>query len=179
MPVLKIDRAILAGFQRHMAKPVGPIELITYVVTLVGRTLGDELLMLKDKLDPGTTDLSAKPRRVLLIEDHNSSREALATMLRRRHRVVETVASIEGARTAVQTKPFDLVVSDLSIPDGSGNDLMAELQTLFGLKGIALSGYDRDDDIVLSRKPVFIAHLTKPVSIDLLHREIIKATTKT
>ena len=61
--------------------------------------------------------------------------------------------------------PFDLLVSDLGLPDGSGHDLMRELrQRGHKFPGIALSGYGQEEDIRRSREAGFAAHLTKPAS---------------
>jgi len=68
---------------------------------------------------------------------------------------------------------FDLLVSDLGLPDGSGTDLMRELrQRGFTMPGIALSGYGQEQDVQRSREVGFAAHLTKPASADRLAEAI-------
>ena len=60
---------------------------------------------------------------------------------------------------------FDLLLSDLGLPDGSGHDLMRQLrQRGHKFPGIALSGYGQEEDIQRSREAGFSAHLTKPAS---------------
>jgi CheY-like chemotaxis protein len=52
---------------------------------------------------------------------------------------------------------------------------MRELQVIHGLRGIALTGYGKDEDIALSRAAGFVAHLTKPIdvkSLDKVLREL-------
>ena len=95
-------------------------------------------------------------------------------MDRRRH-TVTAVSSIAEARIAAEQIQFDLVISDLGLPDGSGNSLMADLRSRFGLKGIALSGYGGDAALNESYQAGFITHLTKPVSIRAL--EVALAST--
>lgn len=107
-------------------------------------------------------------RRILLVEDHKSTRIAMTNLLVRRQYEVVAVASLAEARMAVNGATFDLLISDLGLPDGSGNELMAELRARFGLKGIALTGYGNDEDVSRSRAAGFVAHLTKPVSIERL-----------
>jgi CheY-like chemotaxis protein len=73
----------------------------------------------------------------------------------------------------VTHRPFDLLVSDLGLPDGSGTDLMQELRRRgHRLPGIALSGYGREEDIRRSREAGFEAHLTKPTNPDRLAQTI-------
>jgi CheY-like chemotaxis protein len=69
--------------------------------------------------------------------------------------------------TAVDTAAhgtFDLLVSDLGLPDGSGLDLMRELRSRGqALPAIAVSGYGQEEDLAHSRAAGFSAHLIKPV----------------
>jgi CheY-like chemotaxis protein len=66
---------------------------------------------------------------------------------------------------------FDLVVSDLGLPDGSGLDVMRRLARQ-GVPGIALSGYGMEEDLRRSREAGFACHLTKPVSLERLERAL-------
>jgi CheY-like chemotaxis protein len=60
---------------------------------------------------------------------------------------------------------IDVVLSDLRLPDGSGLDLMRDLSTKHGLRGIALSGFGMDTDRAQSIAAGFSRHLTKPVNV--------------
>ncbi len=169
------DRSILAGFQMHMSKPVDPAELIAMVATLAG-SMGS----LAESVQPASfvlaaTKSGAKPSRILLVDDHAATRQTLTNLLGRRQHVVVAVGSLSEARAAAQMERFDLVISDLALPDGSGNDLMAELRSRYGLRGIALTGYGDEDEVVRSRKAGFVAHLTKPVAIGELEDALVMA----
>ncbi|MGH7981139.1 MAG: hybrid sensor histidine kinase/response regulator, partial [Limisphaerales bacterium] len=84
---------------------------------------------------------SAAPLRLLLVEDHESTLQTLSTMLERDgHHVVPT-SNISQALAAAEAEKFDLVISDVGLPDGSGTELMKQLHNTRGLRGIALSGY--------------------------------------
>jgi PAS domain S-box-containing protein len=111
---------------------------------------------------------SATRGRVLLVEDHEPTRKALAHLLSRRRYEVVSAGSLAEARLRVDEYAFDLLVSDIGLPDGSGNDLMAELRQRFGLKGIALTGYGMEQDVARTQQAGFIAHLTKPVRVESL-----------
>ena len=105
---------------------------------------------------------------ILLVEDHEPTRTALASLLSRRKYVVLTAASLAEARGLAQREKFDLVVSDIGLPDGDGYTLMAELRGEFGMKGIALSGYGMEQDVARGKKAGFVAHLIKPVRVESL-----------
>ena len=121
---------------------------------------------------------TAGPLRILLVEDHADTAEALADLLRLIGHEVRVAGSVASglAAAAVEMESaaggFDLVVSDLGLPDGSGQDLMRELVRRYGWKGIALSGYGMEEDVRRSREAGFARHLTKPVDLEALRAAI-------
>ncbi|HTO05128.1 MAG TPA: ATP-binding protein, partial [Opitutus sp.] len=110
--------------------------------------------------------------RILLVEDDNSSRTALARLLTRRRFEVVATGSVAEALAAAELQVFEFVVSDIGLPEQDGHVLMKELRQRYGLKGIALTGYGTQEDIATSEAAGFVAHLTKPVSISTLERAI-------
>lgn len=119
--------------------------------------------------------LSPQPRsrwRILLVEDHNATRSTIVTLLERRGHQVSAAGSVAAARTLANENTFDLVISDIGLPDETGYVLMAELRARFGLTGIALSGYGTATDIQRGQDAGFVAHLTKPVKIQDLDATI-------
>jgi len=111
--------------------------------------------------------------RLLLVEDHVASLRALTRMLQNDGHKVIAAANAKEALAAAAANPFDLVVSDLGLPDGSGLELMEKLRTAYGLRGVALSGYGMEDDILRSRAAGFAMHLVKPVAIAELRRVLV------
>jgi CheY-like chemotaxis protein len=109
---------------------------------------------------------------ILLVEDHTPTRTVLADLLKRRKFAVETADSLEGARRLSKQKKFDLLISDIGLPDGSGCSLMSELKDAYGLKGIALTGYGMEADLEKMKQAGFLEHLIKPVRIDQLERTL-------
>ena len=67
---------------------------------------------------------------------------------------------------------FQLVISDLGLPDGSGLDLMGELGDSGQLRGIALSGFGSESDVAAAKAAGFAAHFTKPVDWERLRHTI-------
>jgi CheY-like chemotaxis protein len=117
----------------------------------------------------------AKPQaRVLLVEDHEETLQVLAKLLSGLGHAVTTASTINEALNAARDKHFDLVISDLGLPDGLGYDLMRTLRAENHLRGIALSGYGMSDDIHLSREAGFADHLVKPVDLKKLQEAMAR-----
>jgi two-component system CheB/CheR fusion protein len=112
--------------------------------------------------------LSRGGRRILLVEDHEQTAKALRRLLTNLGYDVQWRASVSDALDAAGRGAFDLVLSDIGLPDGSGLELMRELRARHGLRGIALSGYGMEQDLASSAAAGFLEHLVKPVSRDLL-----------
>jgi CheY-like chemotaxis protein len=109
---------------------------------------------------------------ILLVEDHEPTRIALESLLSRRGYKIIATTNASQARNASTSEKFDLVISDIGLPDGSGNELMKYLSTEFGLKGIALTGYGMEEDIERCLASGFVTHLIKPVNIRALENAL-------
>jgi CheY-like chemotaxis protein len=84
-----------------------------------------------------------------------------------------TLAHTAGqAIEQAQQQKFDLLISDIGLPDRSGYDLMRELRAKSALRGIALSGFGMENDITKARAAGFSEHLTKPINFDRLDEAI-------
>lgn len=106
--------------------------------------------------------------RLLLVEDSDSTRGALQKLLIARNFDVSAASSVADAWALVERSKFDVLVSDIGLPDGDGFLLMRELKDRYGMSGIALTGFDLDDDFKLSKEAGFSIHLTKPVEASVL-----------
>jgi PAS domain S-box-containing protein len=111
--------------------------------------------------------------RVLLVEDHADTLYLMARILGGFGCEVTTAANATEAIAAARRQRFDLLVSDIGLPDGSGLDVMRQVKAEQGIAGIALSGYGQDDDKRRSREAGFTEHLVKPVNFQILH-DVIK-----
>ena len=112
------------------------------------------------------------PHRILLVDDHEDTLRILARLLRKWGYEVTTANSVQSALERASEQHFDLLISDLGLPDGSGRDVMRELKGRYNLQAIALSGYGTDEDIRLSLETGFAEHLTKPVSFQALRMSV-------
>jgi signal transduction histidine kinase len=109
-----------------------------------------------------------KSLRVLLVEDHEDTNHSLTRMLRRRGYEVHPAFNIRSALDLAASQEFDVLVSDIGLPDGSGTDLFRTLRAQRQIFGIALSGYGMEEDICRSRDVGFAHHLVKPVDLNKL-----------
>lgn len=98
---------------------------------------------------------------ILVVEDEDSIRRALARALERDGHRVRAVASIADARRAWAEAAADCVISDLKLPDGDGLDTALD----FGVPFVMLSGYATFDDAVRALRGGAVDFFTKPVSL--------------
>jgi CheY-like chemotaxis protein len=110
--------------------------------------------------------------RLLVVEDHIDTVELLASLLEMRGHIVKTARSVGDALALASAETFDMVLSDVGLPDASGYDLMKRLRETTTMKGIAMSGWGRAEDIARSHEAGFTEHLTKPVQLATLETAI-------
>jgi len=117
---------------------------------------------------------AALPRsvRVLLVEDHRDTARVMARILRDAGLKVEWAPTVAEALHMASESHFEVLISDIGLPDGSGLDLMRQLKAKQAIVGIALSGFGMEDDIRRSREAGFNLHLTKPLNFKVLLERI-------
>ena len=125
-----------------------------------------------------STAAASKPAQILFVEDHEDTARVLRRILEDAGYTVAHANSVDGARKLVAAQSFDLLISDLGLPDGSGLELMRLLDGNRGLPGIALSGFGTDDDVAASSAAGFAEHLTKPVDWPQLRDAIARLLTR-
>ncbi|PVY23611.1 PAS/PAC sensor hybrid histidine kinase [Paraburkholderia silvatlantica] len=112
---------------------------------------------------------------ILLIEDHEDTAEVMSQLMRAGGHEVAVAGSVAGALALTASMAFDLVVSDIGLPDGSGIDFIRAFRAQSTVPAIALTGFGTDDDVRRSVEAGFTAHLTKPVNFEQLERLIEEA----
>jgi two-component system CheB/CheR fusion protein len=121
---------------------------------------------------------AARSLRILLVEDHPATLVAMKRLLGTMgHRVV-TATTVAGAVDAAGQETFELIISDLGLPDGLGYDIMQIVSGKGAIRGIALSGYGMPADIERSRVSGFSEHLIKPVDLEVLEAAISRVTSE-
>jgi signal transduction histidine kinase/CheY-like chemotaxis protein len=133
----------------------------------------------------GLEEAAAKPRvpdaqtaptglHVLLVDDHPDTCAALERLLTLRGHTVTAAHNMREALVRAGHGSFDLLISDVGLPDGNGMDLLRALRTQQPIRGIAISGFGMDADIGKSLEAGFAEHLVKPVKLEKLEAAIAR-----
>jgi CheY-like chemotaxis protein len=118
--------------------------------------------------DAGRTDRL----RIFYVEDEPATRQVFLRILRLHGYDVRSAGTYQEAITLADGQ-FDLILSDIALPDGSGWDVMRHIRLHWGeIPGIALSGFGSEQDVSTSRAAGFAIHLTKPVPFPQLKATI-------
>ena len=149
----------------------GPNKGATFIVTLqaMETSLLDGPVYYVQDVTP-----KAARARVLLVEDHGDTARVLLRLLERSGYEVGYASNADMAEQLAEARHFDLVISDLGLPDGSGLELMRKLRDKHALPGIALSGYGTDEDQAASKAAGFAEHFTKPVDSERLRTAVAR-----
>jgi CheY-like chemotaxis protein len=116
--------------------------------------------------------------RILVIEDHADSRDALLQVLEVLGATVHAAGNGGDALAIAEQKPPHLVLCDLRLPGMDGFALLAALRALSSptpIRVVAITGLGREDDLERTRAAGFDGHLVKPVDYDLLVRTLRRA----
>jgi CheY-like chemotaxis protein len=111
--------------------------------------------------------------KILLVEDHDDTRCVLSRLLDRYGHGVTSAANVADARRLLHESRFDILLSDIGLPDGNGFGLVAEAKQLQPLKAVALTAWASDDDKARGRAAGFDHYLTKP--LDCAHLRSVLA----
>ena len=112
---------------------------------------------------------------ILVVEDEPTTLRLMAKLLAGLGHEIITAGTLEDAWESFRSADgFDLIVSDLGLPDGSGLDLMRRVSTMRSVPAIALTGYGMDEDIRRSREAGFTTHMTKPIDFVKLEAMILQ-----
>jgi two-component system, chemotaxis family, CheB/CheR fusion protein len=128
-----------------------------------------------EQLDGVTLAACVSGRRILLVDDMEDSAYVFQTLLELEGAVVIVATMARDGLEALRRQAFDLVISDLSMPDMDGFEFIRTLRQMPGLHelpAIAASGLGRDKDVRAALEAGFTDHITKPVSMELLCEKI-------
>jgi CheY-like chemotaxis protein len=105
-------------------------------------------------------------KSALVVDDVADVTEMLAVLLTHAGYQVVTAASASAALDAARQRKFDVVISDIGMPEMNGYQLAREMRLLPGYEAvpmIAVTGYSMFDDKQRSANAGFNAHMTKPI----------------
>jgi len=120
-------------------------------------------------LSSDTEALRSEPRErrsALVVDDVADVTEMLAVVLSHAGYYVVTAASAPAALKAARERRFDVIISDIGMPEMNGYQLAREMRMLPGYETVpmvAVTGYSMFDDKERSTKAGFNAHMTKPI----------------
>ena len=120
----------------------------------------------------GSKALETGKQRILVVDDHDDTLRSMRLLLTRLGYEVLAAENMTEALRIAEEHDFDILLSDIGLPDGSGLELLRRIRTMRDVPALALSGFGMDEDIERSRDAGFSDHLTKPVSIDRLQAAI-------
>jgi signal transduction histidine kinase/ActR/RegA family two-component response regulator len=172
---LTISRSILEQHGGTLtAFSDGPDRGATFTIDLPTIVPPDSASVLDSPAAPAAAPVASfgKPLCVLLVEDNRDTLNYLARSLRARGYDVHPAVDMTSALVAAAETVFDVIVSDIELPDGSGLELMWSVRASQTVPAIALSGFGSAADIEQSRAAGFALHLTKPVDFRQLDRAI-------
>jgi two-component system CheB/CheR fusion protein len=149
-----------------MAESEGPGQGSTFKVIL--NTTADPR---PETAGAGAIPAEAKSLNILLVEDHVDTARAMSRLLRSQGHAVRAAGTVAEALESAK-QPFDLLLSDIGLPDGTGVELIRQIRKQYGDKitAIALTGFGMEDDLERCREAGFDSHLTKPVNLQSLER---------
>ena len=106
---------------------------------------------------------AARSLRILVVEDHDETRRVLSNLLTHFGHEISMADCARRALEIIESENFDVVLCDIGLPDGSGHDVISHAKRKQPVKGVALTGFDKEEDIERSKQAGFDFHLTKPV----------------
>jgi CheY-like chemotaxis protein len=131
----------------------------------------------EDAASPGALpdpDEIVRSLKVLLVEDNEFTSSAMAEVLEVLGHQVDVATNVSEALALAKNETFDLLISDIGLPDGSGLDVARAWSGLQpGKPSVAITGYGMDEDIRRCRDAGFVDHLTKPVNFARLEGLIL------
>jgi CheY-like chemotaxis protein len=113
---------------------------------------------------------------ILLVDDNSETLRILSGLLINLGHAVLTAGSVKEAIALAEHQDFDILLSDIGLPDGTGRQLLRLLKQKHSIIGIAVSAYGMPEDIEKNFDAGFVKHLTKPTSLNELCAAIASAS---
>jgi DNA-binding NtrC family response regulator len=117
--------------------------------------------------------------RILVIDDDDSGREALTMLLRSVGYAVTSAATGMSALELIDNEQYQVIVSDLFLPDKSGLDILQNVRKVSpDTEVIVVTGHASAQTAVRAMKEGAFDYITKPIDFDELKIVVIKALEK-
>ena len=156
---------------RIVAKSAGPGQGATFIVTFTNAMERGASVTLR--VETASGPMPDPSLKILVVEDHIDTARTLCRLLGHFGYDVQSAHSVAEALAVAKASPVDLLLTDMGLPDGSGDQLFLELKrSQPGLLGVAITGYGMDEDIARSSAAGFLNHFTKPIDFAFLRERL-------
>src|SRR6476646_6386075 len=96
--------------------------------------------------DNSVSDSTERNCRVLVVEDHQDSAALVSRVVWSAGFDVAVAENYRAAIEAARGQQFDVLVCDIGLPDGDGCALLTEVKAMYGVRGVAMTGYGYETD---------------------------------
>jgi CheY-like chemotaxis protein len=107
-----------------------------------------------------------------MLEDHDDTAQVMGNVLRQMGHEVEICSTVAAASEKVRDREFDVILSDIGLPDGTGIDFIRTAREICQTPAVAITGYGMAEDVEKCLRAGFDEHLTKPISIERLQKTL-------
>ncbi len=121
---------------------------------------------------PVSITVKQNHKRIMVLEDHEDTAKVIKRLLQALGYDILMAHSVAEAKTVAENNSFDYLISDIGLPDGTGLDFMRWISGQRQVRAVALTGFGMEDDVRRSLEVGFMAHLTKPINIELLEQTL-------
>ena len=119
------------------------------------------------------------PLRIFVVENHADSLKYLALYLEMLGHTVATSQTMTEALERLPKAAYDMLISDIGLPDGDGWELLRQVQLPQSIYAIAMSGFGLNADRAKSKAAGYRHHLLKPFVPTELDEALAEATRET
>ena len=113
--------------------------------------------------------------RIFVVENHADTLKYLLLYLEQLGHAVQSARTMTDAIAHLGRETFDVVISDIGLPDGDGWELLRRAHLPKSVFAIAMSGFGMNADRLRSKDAGFRHHLLKPFEPDDLCRMLEEA----
>ena len=115
-------------------------------------------------------------RAVLIVDDEADIRELLVLTLSRMGVDADTASTIKDAKQALESRTYDLALTDMRLPDGDGLELLRHISDKYGNTPVAvITAYGSTENAVQALKAGAFDYLAKPIKLEQLRPLVMSA----
>jgi len=115
-------------------------------------------------------------KSVLVVDDEADIRELLVLTLTRMGVDADTAATFEEAREALKSRPYDLALTDMRLPDGDGLMVLRHIAEHYGNTPVAvITAFGSTENAVAALKAGAFDYLAKPIKVEQLRPLVVSA----